>query len=195
MADVHHPELIIIDVQLPGITGLQIARVLRKQLHRARIVFLSMHIDDNRLIEAVRIGANAYIVKESDGQEIIDTIRRVMAGENPINQVVLARPELARRVVTEFRTMANDPEAAKANAMPLSARELQVLDCVAQGFSNKEIADELFVTEKTVRNHMTSVLRKLNAEDRFQAVLAAVQHGWIEIGPQDYARVEPPRVA
>jgi DNA-binding NarL/FixJ family response regulator len=197
-ADIHHPELILIDVQLPGVTGLKVARVLRKQNPTTKIVFLSMHVDDERLFEAIRAGAVAYITKDTDAETLIDCLRRVSAGENLLNQLVLSRPQLAWRVLSEFRTLANDPEAdtvIASGALPLSSREIEVLDCVAQGLSNKEIADALFVTEQTVKNHMTSVLRKLNVNDRVQAVLFAVKNGWIEIGPQPYAGVEVPRTA
>jgi DNA-binding NarL/FixJ family response regulator len=197
-ADIHHPELILIDVQLPGVTGLKVARVLKKQNPTAKIVFLSMHVDDERLFEAIRAGAVAYITKDTDAETLIDCLRRVSAGENLLNQLVLSRPQLAWRVLSEFRTLANDPEAdtvIASGALPLSSREIEVLDCVAQGLSNKEIADALFVTEQTVKNHMTSVLRKLNVNDRVQAVLFAVKNGWIEIGPQPYAGVEVPRTA
>lgn len=197
-ADIHHPELILIDVQLPGVTGLKVARVLKKQNPTSKIVFLSMHVDDERLFEAIRAGAVAYITKDTDAETLIDALRRVSAGENLLNQLVLSRPQLAWRVLSEFRTLANDPEAETviaSGALPLSSREIEVLDCVAQGLSNKEIADALFVTEQTVKNHMTSVLRKLNVNDRVQAVLFAVKNGWIEIGPQPYAGVEVPRTA
>jgi DNA-binding NarL/FixJ family response regulator len=197
-ADIHHPEMILIDVQLPGVTGLKVARVLRKQHPTAKIVILSMHIDDERLFEAIRAGAVAYITKDTDSETLIDSLRKVAAGENLINQMVLSRPQLAWRVLSEFRALANDPEGDSVIAngvLPLSSREIEVLDCVAQGLSNKEIAEALFVTEQTVKNHMTSVLRKLNVNDRVQAVLFAVKNGWIEIGPQNYADVEVPRTA
>ena len=194
-AYVHHPEIVIIDVQLPGVTGLKIARVLRKQHHAMKIVFLSMHLDDARLFDAIRAGACAFLTKDTDQDSLLDSLRRVSQGENLINTLILSRPQLAWRVLAEFRQLANDGDASRDReiafaALPLSAREIEVLDCVAQGFSNKEIADELFVTEQTVKNHMTSVLRKLDVNDRVQAVLFAVKNGWIEIGPQPYAQVE-----
>ena len=197
-ADIHRPELILIDVQLPGVTGLKVARVLRKQHPTTKIVILSMHIDDERLFEAIRAGAVAYLTKDTASEALIDALRRVSAGENLINQMVLSRPQLAWRVLSEFRALANDPDSDTVIAngvLPLSSREIEVLDCVAQGLSNKEIAEALFVTEQTVKNHMTSVLRKLNVNDRVQAVLFAVKNGWIEIGPQSYADVEVPRTA
>jgi DNA-binding NarL/FixJ family response regulator len=202
LADVHHPELILLDVQLPGVTGLKIARVLRKQHQNAKLIFLSMHVDDERLFDAIRAGASAFITKDVDGDILIDSLRRVLAGENLINQLILSRPQLAWRVLSEFRALSTDGVAAASKdadlavaSLPLSAREIEVLDCVAQGLSNKEIADELYVTEQTVKNHMTSVLRKLDVNDRVQAVLFAVKNGWMEIGPQAYAQVEVPRIA
>ena len=188
LSDVHHPDIIVLDVQLPGVTGLKVARVLRKQQEHVKIVFLTMHMDDERLFDAIRAGAVAFLTKDLDPETLLDAIRRVAAGENLINQIVLARPQLAWRVLSEFRSLANEDgeAAAREQFLPLSAREIEVLDCVAQGLSNKEIAEELFVTEQTVKNHMTSVLRKLDVNDRVQAVLYAVKHGWIEIGPQSY---------
>ncbi|GIW03963.1 MAG: DNA-binding response regulator [Thermomicrobiales bacterium] len=194
LADVHHPDIVILDVQLPGVTGLKIARVIRKQQQRAKLVFLSMHIDDNRLFDAIRAGAVAFLTKDIDGEALLDALRRVVMGENLINSLILSRPKLAWRVLSEFRQIAQDGEALPGT-IPLSAREIEVLDCVAQGLSNKEIADALFVTEQTVKNHMTSVLRKLDVNDRVQAVLYAVKHGWIEIGPQPYAAVDVPKSA
>lgn len=199
LADIHHPEVILIDVQLPGVTGLKIARVLRKQHQSTKLIFLSMHVDDERLFDAIRAGASAFITKDVDGETLVDSLRRVLAGENLINQLILSRPQLAWRVLSEFRALSNDGEQKEGDfafaALPLSAREIEVLDCVAQGLSNKEIADELYVTEQTVKNHMTSVLRKLDVNDRVQAVLYAVKNGWIEIGPQPYAQVEAARSA
>ena len=187
-------------MQLPGVTGLKIARVLRKQHQNAKLIFLSMHVDDERLFDAIRAGASTFITKDTDGESLIDSLRRVLAGETLINQLILSRPQLAWRVLSEFRALSNDVAADAAKdadliALPLSAREIEVLDCVAQGLSNKEIADELYVTEQTVKNHMTSVLRKLDVNDRVQAVLFAVKNGWMEIGPQSYAQVEVPRSA
>lgn len=187
-ADIHKPSLALVDIQLPGVTGLNVARILKKQHPSMQIVILSMHIDDERLFEAVRAGASGFLTKDIEAQELIASLERVVRGEQIINVAVLSRPELAWRVLAEFRQLTGD-EGPGGNGLPeskrppLSVREIEVLDCVAQGLSNKEIADELFITEQTVKNHMTSVLRKLNVNDRVQAVLCAVKNGWIEIGP------------
>lgn len=187
-ADIHRPDIAMIDIQLPGVTGLNIARILKKQHPTMRIVILSMHIDDERLFEAVRVGASAFLTKEIEGAELIQSLEQVARGEQIINVAVLSRPDLARRVLTEFRHLTGDDDVMDrplpaSQRLPLSVREVEVLDCVAQGLSNKEIADALYITEQTVKNHMTSVLRKLSVDDRVQAVLYAVKNGWIEISP------------
>ena len=185
LADIHQPHIILTDIQLPGVTGLKIARILKKQHPTSHIVIVSMHIDDERLFDAVRVGASAFLSKDIEAQELIDSLTRISKGEQLINATVLSRPQLARKVLNEFRNLSGDknkPEPAASNQMPLSVREVEVLDCVAQGYSNKEIAEALFITEQTVKNHMTSVLRKLEVSDRVQAVLYAVKHGWIQIG-------------
>lgn len=185
LADIHQPHIILTDIQLPGVTGLKIARILKKQHPTSHIVIVSMHIDDERLFDAVRVGASAFLSKDIEAQELVDSLVRIANGEQLINATVLSRPQLARKVLNEFRSLSGDrkkPEPAANNQMPLSVREVEVLDCVAQGYSNKEIAEALFITEQTVKNHMTSVLRKLEVSDRVQAVLYAVKHGWIQIG-------------
>ena len=196
LSDTHRPDLIIVDVQLPGVTGMKIARVLRKQQPHAKIVFLSMHMDDDRIFDAIRARASAFLTKDIETNALLEAVRQVTAGENLINPLVLSRPNLARRVLTEFRSLTNPATSRETNAaLPLSSREIEVLDCVALGLSNKQIAEALFVTEQTVKNHMTSVLKKLDVNDRVQAVLYAVKNGWMEIGPKHYAPVEDARTA
>lgn len=191
LADIHQPHLILTDIQLPGVTGLKIARILKKQHPTSHIVIISMHVDDERLFDAVRVGASAFFSKDIEASELIDSLIRIADGEQLINATVLSRPQLARKVLNEFRNLSGQkgkpPVPSHGNQMPLSVREVEVLDCVAQGFSNKEIAEALYITEQTVKNHMTSVLRKLEVTDRVQAVLYAVKNGWIQIGTEDSA--------
>jgi len=186
MADIHQPHIILSDIQLPGVTGLKIVRILKKQHPQTQIVMCSMHIDDERLFDAVRAGASAYVTKDIGAADLLDTLTRVADGEQVINQTLLSRPQLAWRVLSEFRNLAGEGKdvvkAEPASSLNLSVREVEVLDCVSQGMSNKEIADALYITEQTVKNHMTSVLRKLQVNDRVQAVLYAVTNGWVEIG-------------
>ncbi len=188
LAEVERPDLVIMDVQLPGVTGLQIASALRRQLPNVAIIFLSMHVDDERLFAAIRAGALGFLTKDSDPATIIDSVVAVLDGENLLHQSVLRSPALAQKVLEEFRTMSQGGEAPDLGPT-LSPRELEVLDCLIMGNSNKEIASRLYITEQTVKNHMTSVLRKLQVDDRVAALRYAVTRGWAEIGPQPYAAV------
>jgi DNA-binding NarL/FixJ family response regulator len=200
LADIHQPDIILSDIQLPGITGLRIARILKKQHPSTQIIICSMHLDDERLFDAVRAGASAFLTKDIESTELLDALERVASGEQIIHQTVLARPNLASRVLSEFRSLMSQSAEGEGlpvtpESMPLSVREVEVLDCVAQGLSNREIAEALFITEQTVKNHMTSVLRKLEVSDRVQAVLYAIRHGWVEIGtvtPDDVTDVSRP---
>lgn len=188
-ADIHKPALVIMDAQLPGVTGLQIASALRRERPNTAIVFLSMHADDDRLFAAIRVGAAAFLTKDIDPAKIVETCHAVLRGENLLHQAVLTNPNLARRVLGEFRSL-SEGQAVGEPEVALSPRELEVLDCLVMGHSNKEIGDALFITEQTVKNHMTSVLRKLAVDDRVAALRYAVSKGWAEIGPQPYAAVE-----
>jgi DNA-binding NarL/FixJ family response regulator len=193
-ADIHKPALVLMDVQLPGVTGIHVASALRRERPTTSVVFLSMHVDDDRLFSAVRVGAAAFLLKDTDPQKILDTVHSVLRGENLLHQAVLTNPELARRVLGEFRSL-SDGSGAPAAEIMLSPRELEVLDCLVMGHSNKEIGEALFITEQTVKNHMTSVLRKLQVDDRVAALRYAVTQRWAEIGPQPYAEVEQAKTA
>ena len=189
-ADVHRPDLVLMDVQLPGVTGLQVASALRRQRPTVSIIFLSMHVDDDRLFAAIRAGAAGFLTKDAEPSEILEAVHAVLRGENLLQAAVLQSPTLARRVLGEFRSLSERTGPDGPPDVSLSPRELEVLDCLVMGRSNKEIGDSLFITEQTVKNHMTSVLRKLQVDDRVAALRYAVSKGWAEIGPQSYAEVE-----
>lgn len=199
LADVHKPELVLMDVHLPGVTGLHVGAALRRQRPDTAFILLSMHVDDARLIAAMRAGAAGYLTKDAAPAAIVDAVHAVLRGENVLQQDVLGNPVLARRVFDEFRARSErraaqeageGSESGEVDASDLSRRELEVLDCLVMGRSNKEIGTCLFITEQTVKNHMTSVLRKLVVDDRVAALRYAVTRGWVELGPQPYAAVE-----
>lgn len=185
LAEIERPDLVIMDVQLPGVTGIQIANALRRLAPGIAIVFLSMHVDDERLFAAIRAGAVGFLTKDCEPAVIVDSVMAVLDGENLLHRSVLGNPMLAQRVLREFRSMAQQQTGAESE-ITLSPRELEVLDCLIMGNSNKEIASQLYITEQTVKNHMTSILRKLQVDDRVAALRFAVTHGWAEIGPQPY---------
>src|SRR6266404_2873302 len=115
--------------------------------------------------------------------ELIDTIRRVRAGQFPINEKIFTRPAVASKVLAEFRELSVYGAGSTKIFSPLSPREVQILDSIAQGRTNKEVAYALAISEQTVKNHMSSILRKLSVNDRTQAVVYAIRQGWIK-GPE-----------
>jgi DNA-binding NarL/FixJ family response regulator len=181
-ADILLPDLVLCDINLPGMNGLEVTRILKRRHPQMAVIILTLHEDDEQLFHAIRVGASAYAIKDIAGQDLISLIRRVGRGEYLINENVLSRPFVASKVLDQFRELATLDEAADTVFSPLTPREVEILDCVARGNSNKEIARLLSISDQTVKNHITSILRKLAVNDRTQAVIYALRHGWIKLG-------------
>lgn len=179
--DLLAPDVVLLDLNLPGMSGLELCRVLKRRHPQTAIVVLTMHEDDEQLFSAIRAGASAYCTKDIDPADLVNVIRRVARGEYLINENVLARPFVASRLLDQFRELSQIDEVSSAVFSPLTPREVEILDCVAQGNSNKEIARQLNISDQTVKNHITSILRKLAVNDRTQAVIYALRHGWIKL--------------
>lgn len=180
-ADQFNPGLVLLDVFLPGVNGLRVTQALRRQRPAMGIVLLSMQIDDERIFQAIRAGAAAFLTKDAEPDAILAAVHAVFRGENLLQEAVQASPALARRVLDELRAVGTGSADAETE-VTLSRRELEVLDCLVMGNSNKEIAARLYMSEQTVKNHITAVLRKLEVSDRVAALRYAVLHGWATIG-------------
>jgi DNA-binding NarL/FixJ family response regulator len=180
-ADFLTPDVIVCDINLPGMNGLEVTRILRRRHPQCAIIVLTMHQDDEQLFNSIRVGAAAYATKDISPEELVSMVRRVGHGEYLINENVLSRPFVASRVLDEFRELSQVDSATESVFSPLTPREVEILDCVARGNSNKEIARLLSISDQTVKNHITSILRKLAVNDRTQAVIYALRHGWIKI--------------
>jgi len=181
-ADILLPDLVLCDINLPGMNGLEVTRILKRRHPQSAVIILTLHEDDEQLFHAIRVGASAYAIKDIASQDLISLIRRVGRGEYLINENVLSRPFVASKVLDQFRELATVDEMSDAVFSPLTPREVEILDCVARGNSNKEIARLLSISDQTVKNHITSILRKLAVNDRTQAVIYALRHGWIKLG-------------
>jgi DNA-binding NarL/FixJ family response regulator len=175
------PDVVICDARLSDIDGLTLSRRARVSSPSVAVVLLTAADDEDLLFQAIRVGVAAYFTKDVDPNELMRAIRRVNAGEYLINDSVLTRPSVASHVLDQFRRMTMVDQSNEPLFAPLSARETEILDYIAHGNSNKEIARALHISDQTVKNHITSILRKLAVNDRTQAVVFAVRHGLIQI--------------
>jgi DNA-binding NarL/FixJ family response regulator len=175
------PDIILMDLSLPAPGGIEAARRIKRELPSAGIILLASDEDEDALFDAIKAGAAAFILKDLMPDDLVTIIRRVSDGEFLINDKVFAKPAVASRVLKEFRELAVYGQEAAPIFAPLSPREVQILDNIAQGMTNKQAAYALTISEQTVKNHMSSILRKLSVNDRTQAVVYAMRQGWIEM--------------
>jgi DNA-binding NarL/FixJ family response regulator len=173
------PDVILLDIDTPSLSGLKIGKSLIQRYPAIRLVIMTSEINNDELFEVIRIGAAAYLDKKSNIKELEGVIRRVARGEYPINDSLLATPTVAEHVLKQFQEMVSMGMSVESVTAPLTSRETQILRYVADGNSNKKIAQILDISEQTIKNHVSSILRKLNANDRAHAVVLAIRRGWI----------------
>lgn len=175
------PDLVLCDLNLPDGDGLALTRQLRRLYPRIRVVILTLHMEDEAILGALHAGAAAFVTKDTAGEGLLATIRRVARGEYPINDRVAEYPGVATRLLEQFRGLGDVQDADPEVFSPLTAREMEVLEAAAGGRTNKEIAAMLAISDQTVKNHMTSIMRKLTVFDRTQAIMHALRHGWLRL--------------
>jgi DNA-binding NarL/FixJ family response regulator len=178
------PDIILLDLSLPAPGGIETTQRIKREVPSTGIIALAVAEDEDQLFEAIKAGAAAFILKDINPEDLVTIIRRVRAGEYLINDKVFSRPSVASRVLKEFRELAVYGQEAAPIFAPLSPREVEILDNIAKGMTNKQVAYALTISEQTVKNHMSSILRKLSVNDRTQAVVYAMKQGWIRI-PED----------
>ncbi|MBF6605798.1 MAG: response regulator [Candidatus Limnocylindrales bacterium] len=178
------PDIILMDHSVPGSGGIETTQRIKRELPSAAIIVLAANEDEDALFDAIKAGAAAFILKDVGPDDLVTIIRRVSQGEYLINDKVFAKPAVASRVLKEFRELAVYGQEAAPIFAPLSPREVEILDNIAQGMTNKQVAYALSISEQTVKNHMSSILRKLSVNDRTQAVVYAMRQGWIRM-PED----------
>jgi DNA-binding NarL/FixJ family response regulator len=180
----HTPDIVLMDLSLPAPGGIETTQRVKREVPSAGIIVLAVNEDEDQLFDAIRAGAAAFILKDVGPDDLVTIIRRVGAGEYLINDKVFAKPSVASRVLKEFRELAVYGQESAPIFAPLSPREVEILDNIAQGMTNKQVAYALSISEQTVKNHMSSILRKLSVNDRTQAVVYAMKQGWIRV-PED----------
>jgi DNA-binding NarL/FixJ family response regulator len=174
------PDVALLDLDGPSENALDLARKIKQRSPNIGVVVLTSNPDDNQLFLALKAQAVAYYSKEITGEQLIEAVRRVAKGEHPINESLTTRPRVAEHVLQQFQELTSRSEA-EAFISPLTPREIEILQYIAQGFLNKQIAAELGNSEQTIKNHVTSILRKLNANARTEAVVVAIKQGLIKI--------------
>ena len=175
------PCIAVVDINLPGMNGQQVThRVVQEKLP-TRMVLLTAYDDQDQVIHAAWAGAAAYCAKDVDPHKLVQTIREVVKGKYVIDGRVFTQKEFECWLDEEMEKARHLFSESGSPFHPLSDREMEVLTCVVEGMSNKEIASSLGISHQTVKNHVTSILRKFGVEDRTQAVVYALKHGWVKI--------------
>ncbi|HEX7475069.1 MAG TPA: response regulator transcription factor [Dehalococcoidales bacterium] len=174
------PDVLLLDIDGAAESGLALARKIRARSPSIAVVVLASNPNDEQLFEVLKGQAASYLSKETTAEQLIEIIRRVAHGEHPINETLTTRPKVAEKVLLQFQELSRRTEA-EAFLSPLTPREMEILQYIGRGFLNKQIAAELGIGEQTIKNHVRSILRKLNANARTEAVVLAIKQGLIKL--------------
>lgn len=161
----YKPDIAIVDINMPILNGIQVIEKLKELNCQTKIIILTIHNDRDYLMKTVQLGAWGYVLKDAESNILIEAIRKVYNGETYIPS------NLATQFIREFINVSSN------NENQLTEREIEVLKLISNGMSNKEIAAALFISEKTVKNHISNIFRKLDINDRTQAAIFAIKHG------------------
>ena len=164
------PDVVLMDLQMPTVPGVEATRQIRDAAPNVKVLVLSASAEESHVLEAVKAGASGYLLKSSTSQELVDAVTRVHAGEPVFT------PSLAGLVLDEFRRVTSG-EAPRSDEPQLTPRENEVLKLVAKGYTYKEIGDKLFISTKTVQNHVQNILTKLQLKKRYELMRYAIQKG------------------
>lgn len=185
-----NPDLILMDINMPYENGVVATSKVREFYPNVKVIILSIHDDESYVFETLRKGASGYLLKDMESEELVHAIRSVAAGYAYIH------PKVTGKLINQLRRMTylddvgvmkgyhlseDGAEYVPTEESPLTKRESEVLRLLAEGKSNKVIGEELFISEKTVKNHVSSILQKLNVADRTQAVVSSVKKGWVTL--------------
>lgn len=173
------PDLILMDIQMPGWDGLKATQLIKEEMPYVKIVMLTVSDDDKDLFEAIKQGAQGYLLKDIEPEELFELLRGVYRGEAPISHLTAAR------ILDEFTRLAQKESWVPIAGNNITPREKEVLQLVAQGATNKEIASQLFIAENTVKNHLRNILAKLHLGNRVQAAAYALREGLIGGSPSE----------
>ena len=176
------PDVVLMDLKMPRLGGIPATRQICAELPDTHVIILTTYDADNLVFEGIKAGAQGYLLKDATGKTLVEAIRGVIRSESQLD------PSVARKVLDEFQRLATQPPTRPAKEpvddlviKPLTPREEEVLDLLVEGLSNKEIGARLHLTEGTVKNYVSAIIAKLQANDRTHAVVTALRHGLVEL--------------
>ncbi|KGR90074.1 chemotaxis protein CheY [Ureibacillus massiliensis 4400831 = CIP 108448 = CCUG 49529] len=176
------PDVVLMDINMPGKNGVDATADLIQEYPDAKVIMLSIHDDESYVTHALKSGALGYMLKEMDADEIVEAIKVVANGGSYLH------PKVTKNLVAEFRRLSEHDNKGNFHQTEirrpfhlLTKRECEVLQLLTDGQSNRTIGETLYISEKTVKNHVSSILQKMNVNDRTQAVVTAIKNGWVEV--------------
>lgn len=176
------PDVVLMDINMPGKNGVEATSELLEEFPDAKVIMLSIHDDESYVTHALKSGALGYMLKEMDADEIVEAIKVVANGGSYLH------PKVTKNLVAEFRRLSENENNGNFHQTEirrpfhlLTKRECEVLQLLTDGQSNRTIGETLYISEKTVKNHVSSILQKMNVNDRTQAVVTAIKSGWVEV--------------
>ncbi|MED4923536.1 response regulator transcription factor [Anoxybacillus geothermalis] len=181
IVETYRPDLVLMDINMPDINGVEATKQLIEAYPDTKVVVLSIHDDENYVMRALQTGATGYLLKEMDADTLIEAVKVVAEGGSYLH------PKVTHNLIREYRRLTSEKGGAVVKQEVrrplhlLTRRECEVLQLLADGKSNRAIGEALYISEKTVKNHVSSILQKLNVNDRTQAVVVAIKNGWVEV--------------
>ncbi|CAN7177276.1 response regulator [Rossellomorea vietnamensis] len=182
LVEAHEPDVVLMDINMPETNGVEATRKLMDKYPDTKVIILSIHDDENYVNHALKTGALGYLLKEMDSDALVDAVKIVAEGGSYVH------PKVTHNLVAEYKRLANAQNSGGFQQSEvrrplhlLTRRECEVLQMLADGKSNRGIGEGLYISEKTVKNHVSNILQKMNVNDRTQAVVTAIKNGWVEV--------------
>ncbi|MFC3886517.1 response regulator [Bacillus songklensis] len=184
LVEQHEPDVVIMDINMPSVNGVEATKQLVEANPDTKVIILSIHDDETYVTHALQTGARGYLLKEMDADALIQAVKVVAEGGSYLH------PKVTHSLVKEYRRLASQGQAStylmqevelRRPLHLLTRRECEVLQLLADGKSNRGIGEALYISEKTVKNHVSNILQKMNVNDRTQAVVVAIKNGWVEV--------------
>ncbi|MFB5661011.1 response regulator [Alteribacillus sp. HJP-4] len=188
LVEENDPDVVLMDINMPGVNGVEATRTLVEHYPGVKVLILSIHDDESYVTHVLKTGAAGYLLKEMDADALIEAVKVVGSGGAYIH------PKVTHNLINEYRRLATGDEAVDSSAeigykeveyrKPLhilTRRECEVLQLMTDGYSNRMIGESLYISEKTVKNHVSNILQKMNVNDRTQAVVESIKKGWVKV--------------